>query len=65
MTGVVSDGHFPSKVYLLIFPSLFSLVSLAPTFCSSSFGGLVNRVGEKRILVLGILSVDLSISYVG
>lgn len=44
---------------------VFSLVSLAPIFCNSPFGRLVDRVGEKRVLVLGTLSVDLSIPYAG
>lgn len=44
---------------------VFSLVSLAPIFLQLPFGGLVDRVGGKRVLVLGILSTALGTAAVG
>jgi MFS family permease len=44
---------------------VFSLVSLAPIFLQLPFGGLVDRIGGKRVFVLGILSTALGTAAVG
>lgn len=44
---------------------IFSLVSLAPLFLQIPFGGLVDRIGSKRIFVFGLLSTSLGTILVG
>lgn len=44
---------------------IFSVVSLAPIFLQIPFGGLVDRVGGKRVLVLGLLSTAAGTMAVG